>query len=95
MRDPNAGDCVKDAAAFDTRAVIKEEFAFAVSRQSAPGKSGNNSDALSPLLASYLDALSPAAGCDPQTVLAALDGLCTTVAFAHRTRNNTADRQSS
>ncbi|MCX6878611.1 MAG: type III-B CRISPR-associated protein Cas10/Cmr2 [Verrucomicrobia bacterium] len=82
---------LQDATDFDATAVIRQEFSFALSRQSAPGKHTENQDALLPKLDIYLAALDST----PQTLLQALDGLCTAVAFAHRTRNETpsADRQ--
>lgn len=72
-----------DAPDFDAVALIRQEFAHAISRQSATGKAKENEASLLPLLAAYLEKL----GTDPQTLLTALDGLCTTVAFAHRTRD--------
>ena len=85
------GGRMGDAAEFDAAAVIQQEFAFAVARQSASGKSRTNAELLEPKLATYLKNL----GSDAQTLLNAMDGLCTVVAFAHRTRNESADRQPS
>ena len=82
---------IQDTPDFDATATIRKEFAFAISRQSAPGMQRENDNALLPKLDDYLTAL----GSTPQTVLKALDGLCTAVAFAHRTRNQPADRQPS
>ena len=83
------GGQMGDAVDFDATAIIKQEFAFAVARQSASGKSRTNAELLEPKLDAYLKCL----GSNTQTLLNALDGLCTVVAFAHRTRNESADRQ--
>ncbi|MCX6865136.1 MAG: type III-B CRISPR-associated protein Cas10/Cmr2 [Verrucomicrobia bacterium] len=80
---------LQDAADFNAKAIIIQEFSFAVSRKSAAGRREENAAALLPKLGIYLDAL----GDSPQTLLKAIDGLCTAVAFAHRTRNEPADRQ--
>lgn len=74
-----------DASSFDAAAVIVEEFRFAVGRQSEPRKAGENERSLVPLLTCYLANIKPA---QPQSLVRALDGLCTAVAFAHRTRKN-------
>ena len=88
---PMVGGRMGDADGFDAAAIIKQEFAFAVARQSASGKSKTNAELLEPKLKDYLESL----GSDAQTLLNAMDGLCTVVAFAHRTRNESADRQPS
>jgi len=87
--------------------LISREFANAVERQSAPGKSRENMAELLPLLETYLSNLLQAeapeaseapeaeaeSGSDSavQRLLRSIVGLCTTVAFAHRTRSD-ADR---
>lgn len=83
---------LSDTSDFNAAAIIRKEFAFAVSRQSKPGTAQANETSLIPKLNEYLGAL----GEDPQTLLAALIGLCTTVAFAHRTGSETqpAEKQS-
>lgn len=80
-----------DASGFAAAAIVREEFGFAISRQSQAGKAKANEASLLPRLDEYLGTL----GDDPQTLLQAIDGLCTAVAFAHRTRNEspTAERQ--
>ena len=78
---------LEDAEDFPAVEVITREFAFATSRQSAQGKAAENETALAPLLATYLKKIRPITLA--QTQLTALIGLCTTVAFAHRTRNET------
>jgi CRISPR-associated protein Cmr2 len=78
-----------NATDFKASEIIQQEFAFTISRQSEHGKAKANATWLEPLLASYLKNL----GTDPQLLLQAVDGLCTTVAFARRTSNETADRQ--
>ncbi len=80
---------VANAAAFDAPAVIREEFCFAVRRQSARTKANDNEALLVPALGNYLNGL----GADPQTLLQAVTGLCSVAAFAHRTHNPKADRQ--
>jgi hypothetical protein len=83
--------------------IIEQEFRFAILRQSAPGKAADNEAILLPLLRNHLKAirqsrkeadetrakdgkppltLSPA-----QELLTSVIGLCTTVAFTHRTRS--------
>lgn len=102
-----AAGAAKDAEAFKADEVIKLEFAHAISRQSAQGHTSENEAALKPVLDAYLQKLKQAwktkakkreeAKKDPpkvslaQTLLTALIGLCTTVAFAHRTRRNNND----
>lgn len=86
---PGSGERMSDTADFNATEIIKQEFAFAISRQSENGKAKANLDSLGPVLSNYLELL----GGDAQTLLQAMDGLCTTVAFADRTRNETADRQ--
>ncbi len=76
---------LQDAPDFDAAAIIRQEFAFAISRQSATGMATENGTTLLPKLDEYLDHL----GKVPQTLLTSLIGLCTTVAFAHRTRSET------
>lgn len=85
------GDTMQDATEFQAIETISREFAFAISRQSETGKARTNAANLEPKLKTYLESL----GDTPQTLLNAVDGLCTVVAFAHRTRNETktADRQ--
>ncbi len=72
--------------------LIEKEFAFSIRRQSEQGKAEENERELGPILSTYLrkiaapqpsktGTLAPTA----QTLLAAVIGLCTTVAFAHRT----------
>lgn len=91
-----------DVMEFDADAVIAKEFDFAIARQSAAGQASINSQKLIALLQSYLHGLSTAhrekeeprpSEISAQERLQAMIGLCTTVAFAHRTRNETADRQ--
>jgi hypothetical protein len=72
---------MKNASDFEAHEAIRHEFAFAISRQSASGQAKSNEAELMPLLDSYLKEL----GSDPQTLLTAVTGLCTTVAFTHRT----------
>ncbi len=87
-----------DANGFDAATVIEKEFAHAVSRQSAPGQAEIVRADLGPKLTGFLTKV--AEGCDKPTpagkraadskcqrLLAELIGLCQTVAFAHRTRN--------
>lgn len=81
-----------DAAGFDATEIIRREFAFAIFRQSASGQAKDNEAALQPLLDAYLRHLPE----EPQTRITSLIGLCTTVAFAHRTKpenTSTADKQ--
>ncbi len=85
-----AKGAAKDADDFKADEVIKLEFAHAISRQSAQSQAKDNEAALSSLLNDYLGKLGDA----PQTLLTALIGLCTTVAFAHRTKSNSAEKQS-
>lgn len=87
------GTTLKDSDAFHGADVIRREFSFAISRQSAPGRIAANASVMEPILAGYLDSISrDGNGNTTQTQLQAVDGLCTVVAFAHRTRNLTADR---
>lgn len=74
----------EDACEFDAAAVIGEEFRFAIGRQSEPGRAEDNERSLMPLLTCYLAHVIPA---NPLNLIRAIDGLCTAVAFAHRTRN--------
>lgn len=95
-----------DSPDFDAAEIIRKEFAFAISRQSQDGKRQTNEKVLLPLLNTYLEKLTEnrrmreakgmAGKLSPsQELLEAIDGLCSTVAFAHRTRaeNPDADRQ--
>ena len=88
----------EDATEVDATGLIEREFAFAIERQSAPGKRDRNSFLLDSLLKGYLDTLQErhrkfthegreAALSLPQFLFQSLNGLCTTVAFAHRTRS--------
>lgn len=78
---------LSDATDFDATvsAIIEREFAHAVSRQSQQGTAEANAQALLPLLREYLEHLTTTSDSPAQTKLQALIGLCTTVAFAHRT----------
>ncbi len=90
------GVSIGDAADFDASGIIMQEFSFAISRQSSPGKMTSNTATLEPLLVAYLSSLSNESRSDTtQAMLNAIDGLCTIVAFAHRTSNQKADRQNS
>jgi hypothetical protein len=90
------GVSIGDAADFDAASIIRQEFSFAISRQSSPGKMTSNSASLDPLLDAYLSSLSKEIRSNTtQAMLNAIDGLCTIVAFAHRTSNPKADRQNS
>jgi CRISPR-associated protein Cmr2 len=92
----------QDALSVDqTIDLIQREFAFAIDRQSAAGCKQDNAEALLPLLKVHLTALAqPPFGHESavQALLRAMIGLCTTVAFAHRTRSesktSSAERQS-
>jgi CRISPR-associated protein Cmr2 len=72
---------MQDATDFKANEAIRREFAFAISRQSASGQANTNEAELMPLLDFYLEKL----GSDPQALLTAVTGFCTTVAFTHRT----------
>jgi len=88
----------QDATEFDAVAVISRDFAFAVERQSGDGKKQENLAILLPALESYLAGIrnarskreKPSSGTESQELVSSLIGLCTTVAFAHRTRSETA-----
>lgn len=84
------GSQVGDAKNFPAADIILQEFGFAITRQSAAGKATSNRETLIPLLTQYLKQLETTRT-DPATSLAqvqlnAVTGLCTAVAFAHRTR---------
>ncbi len=84
------GSNVEDAVDFPATEIIQQEFGFAITRQSAAGKSTSNRETLIPLLTQYLTKLETSRA-DPapslaQIQLTAMTGLCTAVAFAHRTR---------
>jgi hypothetical protein len=73
--------------------IIEKEFQFAVRRQSEAGSEHSNRDALDEKLAFYLRELikqisekDDHGASAPQTLLQSMIGLCTTAAFAHRTR---------
>jgi hypothetical protein len=72
-----------DAGGFEATEIIRREFAFAITRQSTPLSTAAHQVDLAEKLETYLTGL----GRDPQTLLRAIIGLCTTVAFAHRTRS--------
>jgi hypothetical protein len=72
-----------DAVEFEATEIIRREFAFAIARQSTPLSTTAHQVDLAEKLETYLTGL----GRDPQTLLRAIIGLCTTVAFAHRTRS--------
>lgn len=76
---------MEDAADFNAEEVIGREFAHAISRQSPHDKASDNAATLGPMLDSYLARMAATAH-DPQTLLTAVIGLCTTVAFADRNR---------
>jgi len=92
---------LEDAPDFDAAAIIAEEFAFAAERHG----SKNTATHLIPFVEKYLSGVKRAYDADStkrvkenrsppsmsaiQTCLAAFIGLCTTVAFAHRTRSET------
>lgn len=85
----------EDAPGFDAVAVILAEFAIAVSRQSTKEFAEENRKALTPLLKSYLEKCADeypekerkdSGDSLTQTLLAAVTGLFTTVAFAQRNR---------
>lgn len=76
---------LSDLPGLDSAELITREFSFAITRQSEKGTASANEAALAPSLATYLDNLPP----DLQSRLTALIGLCTTAAFAHRTRSET------
>jgi CRISPR-associated protein Cas10/Cmr2 subtype III-B len=86
---PN-GSQVDDTADFRADDIIRQEFGFAITRQSATGKATSNRETLMPLLAKYLTQIeSSQTDSTPslaQAQLTAMTGLCTAVAFAHRTR---------
>lgn len=73
---------IRDSSDFDAAAVVVEEFAGAVSRQSARGSAEENAKDLAPLLKAYVGKLGP----EPQRLLGDVISLCATVAFAHRTQ---------
>lgn len=75
------GETLENAPDFAAAAVLREEFAFAIARQSSSDKERENEARLLPVLETYLGKL----GEDPQTLVQSLVGLCATVAFAHRT----------
>jgi len=97
----NSTDALVDAKDFDATAVIVREFSFAATRQGSSAIVGE----LSPLLHAYLNALKAAheegtektrknGKSTPKRSLSAVQlraviGLCTAVAFAHRTRSET------
>ncbi len=81
-RQADLADPADPADQTDLSAVITREFAFAVSRQSTAALTPKDRDDLTTALATYLGNLHTLA----QTQLTALIGLCTTVAFTHRTR---------
>jgi len=96
-------DAITDPPAI--KSLLVREFNFAVERQSSPDHKANNLSLLSQPLKTYLDAIQSAHdeltkrrkedGKEPpitsiQSALTALLGLCTTVAFAHRNRPESA-----
>ncbi len=97
----------EDANDFDGAKIISAEFSHAIKRQSKTGKCDANLQLLTPVLDEYLkqvendwrkkaqDNANPPKITLPQTLLRAMIGLCTTVAFAHRTRpeSNSAEKQ--
>jgi CRISPR-associated protein Cas10/Cmr2 subtype III-B len=79
-----------DAAGFDASDIIRHEFAFALSRQSASGQERGNDERFRPLLDEYLDRLVKRQSQQDtlnQFLLTSVIGLCTAVAFAHRTKS--------
>lgn len=78
---------LSDATDFDAAAVIRQEFAHAVSRQSADKAAPENTAALLPKLESYLSYLA-ARGGGPQTLVSSVIGLCVTAAFTRRTNSD-------
>lgn len=91
---------LQDAPDFSAYDIITREFDFAISRQSAPQKAQENKAVLAPLLDTYLKAIAQQREAweaerkdfkqsAPQGLLTAIIGLCTTVAFTHRTRRET------
>lgn len=79
-----------DSPTFDSHAIIQSEFAFALSRQTQTTSKFNQDDRdkLEHALTTYLDHL----GSDSQTPVTSLINLCTTVAFANRTRRETSSK---
>jgi len=65
-------------------AIIEKEFAFAIERQSDAGHKKSNKEKLMKKLSEYLQGIP---NTEPQKLLTALNGLCTTVSFAHRTKS--------
>jgi CRISPR-associated protein Cmr2 len=102
------GSHLLNASDFNAAEIIQQEFRFALNRQSQAGKARDNQAELEPLLMEYLECLAAAKPPEddepeallhassgiPQRQLQAVDGLCTVVAFSHRTRNETAEGQS-
>lgn len=80
---------MSNAENFNVIAIIKQEFIFAISRQSSPGKTKSNETSLLPKVDDYLSFLSNISK-DPQILIQSIIGLCTTIAFIHRqTQDNT------
>lgn len=105
MRDKKT---IQDANGFDALEIIRKEFAFAISRQSTAGKQKENDEMLLPLLNEYLTRLAAAwqkredargdkdkgpPASMPQELLTAVIGICSTVAFAHRTETEAASHR--
>lgn len=90
---------LRETRDFDAHSVICQEFGFAISRQSRPGRQNENREHLMPSLEAYLAGLrkareerqeqgKPVALSEAQEFVTSLIDLCSTVAFAHRTRDN-------
>ncbi|MFN0128943.1 MAG: type III-B CRISPR-associated protein Cas10/Cmr2 [Verrucomicrobiales bacterium] len=86
-----------DAREFNAAEIIEKEFDFAICRQSGAAAARENEAELVPLLQEYLQCLrarrremekqgKKPSQSEAQHLIAAVIGLCTTVAFAHRTR---------
>ncbi len=93
---------ITDSTDFDAIQTIKEEFRFAISRQSTKGHQPQNEKTLLPLLENYFAGINEARlkqieddksppQSEAQELLTSLIGLCTTVAFAHRTQSKTSE----
>jgi hypothetical protein len=82
------GSRIEDATDFPAAEIIAQEFGFAITRQSATGCAASNREILIPLLKDYLKNIesSLVENLRGQGQLTAITGLCTAVAFSHRTR---------
>ena len=82
---------IEDATDFPAAEIIAQEFGFAITRLSATGCVASKGKILIPLLKDYLNNMesSLVENLRGQARLTAITGLCTTVAFTLRTRNNT------